>query len=93
MFYVPFVSGVLVAGKISLPVMLLLLAMSALFITHSLSLFALVAFAPVLARTFWSLLRPSQSLNLKRIGITEILYALIFLLFTTLTFQAATEGW
>src|SRR5690242_16591551 len=34
MFYVPFVLGVMVAGKISLPVLLLLLATSALFISR-----------------------------------------------------------
>ena len=61
----------------------------ALAVTHSLPLFALIAFAPVLARTFWSLLKPARPLNLKRIGITEIIYSLIFLIFTTLSFRLA----
>ena len=64
----------------------LLTALSVLSITGSLSLFAMLAFTPALVRTFWSLLKPAPSLNLTRIGITEIVYALIFLLFTTLTF-------
>ena len=90
MFYVPFVLGVLVAGKFSLPVLLLLLAaLLALAVTRSLPLFVLLAFAPVLARTCWSLLKPAPSLNLKRIGISEITYSLIFLLFTTLSFRLA----
>ena len=63
----------------------LLTALSVLSITSSLSRFVLRAFTPALVRTFWSLLKPAPSLNLKRIGITEIVYALIFLLFTTLT--------
>jgi hypothetical protein len=67
----------------------LLASLLALAITHSLPLFALIAFAPVLARTFWSLLKPADSLNLKRIGITEIIYSLIFLIFTTLTFRVS----
>src|SRR6185436_7202109 len=65
----------------------LLASLLALAVTRSLPLFAMIAFAPVLARTFWSLLKPAQSLNLKRIGITEIIYSLIFLIFTTLTFR------
>ncbi len=67
----------------------LLTALSVLSITGSLSLFVLLAFTPALIRTLWSLLKPAPSLNLKRIGITEIVYALIFLLFTTLTFGMA----
>lgn len=65
----------------------LLASLVALAVTRSLPLFVLIAFAPVLARTLWSLLKPAESLNLKRIGMTEILYSLIFLIFTTLTFR------
>jgi hypothetical protein len=67
----------------------LLVSLLAVAATRSLPLFVLIAFAPVLARTSWSLLRPADSLNLKRIGITEIIYSLIFLIFTTLTFRMA----
>lgn len=67
----------------------LLISLLALAITRSLPLFLLIAFAPVLGRTFWSLLKPANSLNLKRIGITEIIYSLIFLIFTVLTFRSA----
>ncbi|MBL8166624.1 MAG: YwiC-like family protein [Acidobacteria bacterium] len=68
----------------------LLLSLLALAVTRSLPLFALIAFAPVLARTTWSLFKPTETLNLKHIGLSEIAYALIFLLFTTLTFRLAT---
>lgn len=64
-------------------------ALAAAVVTRSLPLFVLMAFAPVLGRTLWSLLKPANSLNLKRIGITEIIYSLIFLLFITLTFRPA----
>ena len=52
-------------------------------------LFVLVAFAPVLGRSFWHLARPVEKINLKRIGITEIVYSLVFLVFITLTFRLA----
>jgi hypothetical protein len=55
-------------------------------ITRNLPLFALVAFAPVMARTLRSLINPEPHLNLKRIGIAEIVYSVIFLIVTTLTF-------
>lgn len=67
----------------------LLASLLALAFTHSLPLFALIAFAPALARTLRSLLKPERQLNLKRIGIAEIIYSLIFLIFTTLTFRLA----
>ena len=65
----------------------LLVSLLALAITRSLPLFLLIAFAPVLARTAWSLLKPSKQLNLKRIGIAEIIYSLIFLIFTAVTLR------
>jgi hypothetical protein len=67
----------------------LLASLLALAVTTSLPLFVLIAFVPALARTLWSLLKPAESLNLKRIGISEIIYSLIFLIFTTLTFRLA----
>jgi YwiC-like protein len=55
--------------------------------TGNLSLFVLVAFAPVLGRSFWHLAKPSERINLKRIGVTEIVYSLVFLVFITLTLR------
>ncbi|MFN0085470.1 MAG: YwiC-like family protein [Blastocatellia bacterium] len=66
----------------------LLLALAALFASGSLSVFALIAFTPVLARTFWSLGMPVASVNLKRAGILEIVYSLLFLAFVALGFSA-----
>ncbi len=66
----------------------LLVSLGVLALTRSLPLFVLIAFAPVLTRTLWSLLKPAEQLNLKRIGIAELIYSLIFLLFTTLTFRS-----
>jgi hypothetical protein len=54
-----------------------------------LSMFALVAFAPVLTRSFWQLAKPATQINLKRVGWTEMVYSLVFLVFITLTFRAA----
>jgi len=59
----------------------------ALVLTGNLSLFALIAFTPVLARTLWSLFKPATQVNLKRAGILEIIYSLIFLLFVALNFR------
>jgi hypothetical protein len=41
-------------------------------------LWYLAAFAAVIARAFYFLLRPTTELNLKRIGWTEVVYSLIF---------------
>ncbi len=65
----------------------LLASLMALAFTRSLPLFALIAFAPALARTMRSLLKPERHLNLKHIGIAEIIYSIIFLIFTTMTFR------
>ena len=65
----------------------LLLALLALAVTGSLNLFALVAFAPVLARSFWQLIKPAAGLNLRRIGVLEIIYSVVFLIFVTLSFR------
>jgi len=58
-------------------------------VTRSLNLFAIIAFAPVLARAFWLLIKPASDLNLRRIGIVEIIYSVVFLIFITLTFRVA----
>ena len=52
-----------------------------------LSFFVLAAFAPVIARASWSLVRTGEQLNLKRLGLLEIFYSFVFLIFITLTFQ------
>jgi hypothetical protein len=66
---------------------LLLVALCALIFSKSLHLFALLAFAPVLARTVWGLQKSKGRINLKRAGVMEIFYSVIFLLFITLTFR------
>jgi hypothetical protein len=43
----------------------------------------------VLARTFWFLFKPAGQLSLKRIGVLEIIYSVVFLVFITLTFRLA----
>jgi YwiC-like protein len=65
----------------------LLAALLGLALTQSLSLFAFAAFAPVLARSFWFLVRPVRQINLRRVGWIEVAYSLVFLIFTTLTFR------
>jgi hypothetical protein len=67
----------------------LLAALAAFAAAGNLNLLALVAFAPVLGRSFWHLARPVEKINLRRIGFTEIAYALVFLVFITLTFRLA----
>lgn len=58
-------------------------------LTGSLDLLALIAFAPIMVRAFWHLIRPIRQLNLRRVGVLEVLYSLLFLLFVTLSFRAA----
>ena len=65
----------------------LLISLVVLALTSSVYLFALVAFGPALLRAFWSLLRPAHQLNLRRVGVLEICYSLIFLIFMAMTFR------
>ncbi len=65
----------------------LLVSLLLLAFTGSLHLFALIAFAPVLGRAFWSLFNPARKLNLTRAGIFEVIYSLMFLIFITLSFR------
>jgi hypothetical protein len=66
-----------------------LLGSLALFsLTGSLSLLALVAFLPVLIRSFWYLARPVRQINLRMVGWLEVIYSIVFLVFITLTFRA-----
>jgi hypothetical protein len=67
---------------------LLALLVAGMLLDH-LSLFALVAFAPVLTRSFWHLAKPASQINLKRVGWTEMVYSLVFLIFITLTFRVS----
>lgn len=52
----------------------------------------LPAYAPILLRAFWHLWRPAPRLVLKRVGVLEILYSAIFLLFATLAFRPQRSG-
>ena len=47
----------------------------------------LCAFAPILWRSTWALFRRPVRLDLRRIGILEIVYSLTFLVFTALAFR------
>lgn len=47
----------------------------------------LVAFLPILIRAGWYLARPVRELNLKRVGVLEIFYSLVFTAFAALTFR------
>jgi hypothetical protein len=67
----------------------LLLLLLLLTASDRLSLFALAAFAPAVTRAFWSLIKPIGQLNLKRLGMLEIIYSVVFLIFITLTFRFA----
>ncbi|MCI0392697.1 MAG: YwiC-like family protein [Acidobacteria bacterium] len=67
----------------------LLLALTALIFFGDLGVFALIAFTPVLIRTFWSLFKPARQVNLMRAGILEIVYSLVFLIFVALSFRPA----
>ena len=65
----------------------LLISLLILSVTGSINLFALAAFSPVLIRSFWHLARPVRRINLRRAGWLEIIYSVVFLIFTTLTFR------
>ena len=67
----------------------LILALPALIFAGSLSLFAFIAFAPALVRTFWGMLAPNSKVNLTRAGILEIVYSLVFLVCAALGLRAA----
>jgi hypothetical protein len=50
--------------------------------------YLLVAYAPIVIRALWHVLRPTKQLVLKRIGWTEVLYSLVFLLFAVAGFRS-----
>jgi hypothetical protein len=67
----------------------LLSALVALTLTGNVNLFAVIAFAPALGRAFWHVLTPASHLNLRRVGVLEIVYSLVFLAFIALSFSRA----
>ncbi len=67
----------------------LLVSLVALALTGNLRVFALIAFAPALARSFRHLFAPVGKLNLKKIGALEIVYSMVFLIFMAMTFRTA----
>jgi hypothetical protein len=67
----------------------LIVALPALIFAGSLGLFAFIAFAPALVRTFWGMLKPKSKVNLVRAGILEIVYSLVFLVCAALGFRSA----
>ncbi len=66
---------------------ILLAALVGLVVAGKLPVVVLLAFLPILARTTWSLVRPARSVNLRRVGVLEILYSVNFLVFTVLAFS------
>ena len=56
--------------------------------TGNLRWLTIAAFCPVLIRSFAQLIRPASRVNLRRAGILEIVYSLVFLFFITLTYRA-----
>ncbi|MFQ5600542.1 MAG: YwiC-like family protein [Candidatus Krumholzibacteriia bacterium] len=69
--------------------LLLLSTLLALVLRSLLPLLTLVAFVPSLTRAAWSLVRRPGKLDLRRVGILEIVYSLHFLVFTWLAFARA----
>jgi hypothetical protein len=67
----------------------LIVALPVMIFAGSLGLFALIAFAPALIRTFLGMLKPKTKVNLTGAGILEIAYSLVFLICATLGFRAA----
>ncbi|MBI4752060.1 MAG: YwiC-like family protein [Acidobacteria bacterium] len=47
-------------------------------LTHNFPFWLCIAFAPVILRALWAIAHPVQRVNLKRVGIQEIVYSLIF---------------
>lgn len=64
----------------------LLAGLIALLLTGRLPVFALIAFLPIMVRTFQALVRPVTEVNLTRAGVLEIIYSLIFLIFISISF-------
>ena len=69
--------------------LLLLIALAALAVTRQVHLFVFVAFLPIVARALSSLWSQPGRLDLKRAGVLEIVYSILFLLFVTLAVHQA----
>jgi hypothetical protein len=67
----------------------LLVALPALIFAGGLGLFAFIAFAPALVRTFCGMFKPKAKVNLMRAGILEIVYSVIFLICAVFGFRSA----
>lgn len=68
----------------------LLLSLVCLVTWGASSPWILCAFAPILWRSAWALVRRPARLDLRRIGILEIVYSVTFLVFTALAFRTPT---
>jgi hypothetical protein len=62
-------------------------ALLGLALTHRMGVFLVLAFAPALGRALWHVGRPAGRVDLRRVGIGEILNALVFLTFAALAFR------
>jgi hypothetical protein len=65
----------------------LIAALILLAATGGSNLLILVAFVPVLGRTFWQLAKPASQTSLKQVGVLEIVYSGFFLVFVTIGFS------
>jgi hypothetical protein len=51
-----------------------------------------LAYAPILSRAFWHLWRPARRLVLTRVGVLEIAYSVLFLVFAAVAFRSQRSG-
>lgn len=65
----------------------LIAALVGLALTHRMGVFLTLAFAPALGRALWHVVRPAEQVNLRRVGIAEIINAVVFLIFAALAFR------
>ena len=65
----------------------LIVALLGLALTHRMGVFLTIAFAPALGRALRHIVRPAERVDLRRVGIAEIVNALVFLIFATLAFR------
>ena len=68
---------------------LLLAALVLLVAGTAWPVWSLIAFLPAILRAFYPLFRPVTELNLKQVGLLEIVYALLFLIFAMISFAGA----
>lgn len=71
---------------------ILLLVCLIFFVLHEDgSILAAMAFAPIMIRTFYAMIAPAGKLNLKRIGIAEIAYTLVFVALLSIAMTALKD--